>query len=87
MQLAKTLFPFLEWFDGELVSADVGLLKPDPRFFELLMRRFRLTPSSTLYIDDQSENIKQACQTGFVVHHFTDADGLTRRLERLVLIP
>jgi hypothetical protein len=29
-KLAKTLFPFLEWFDGELVSADVGLLKPDP---------------------------------------------------------
>jgi len=86
-KLAKTLFPFLEWFDGELVSADVGLLKPDPRLFELLMRRFRLTPSSTLYIDDNSENIKQACQTGFVVHHFTDADGLTRRLERLALIP
>jgi 2-haloacid dehalogenase len=86
-KLAKTLFPFLEWFDGELVSADVGLLKPNPRFFELLMRRFRLTPSSTLYIDDNTENIKQACQTGFVVHHFTDAHGLTRRLEQLALIP
>jgi 2-haloacid dehalogenase len=86
-KLAKTFLPFLEWFDGELVSADVGLLKPDPRFFELLMRPFRLTPSSTLYIADNSENIKQACQTGFVVHHFTDSDGLTRRLEGLALIP
>ncbi len=85
-KLAKLLFPFLEWFDGELVSADVGLLKPDPRFFELLGRRFRLTPSSTLYIDDNAENIKQAGRTGFVVHHFTDADGLTRRLEQLALV-
>jgi 2-haloacid dehalogenase len=86
-RLAKTLFPFLEWFDGELVSADVGLLKPDPRFFELLVRRFNLTPSSTLYVDDNTENVNQACRTGFVVHHFTGADGLTRRLEQLALIP
>jgi HAD superfamily hydrolase (TIGR01509 family) len=51
-RLAKTLFPFLESFDDELVFADVGLLKPDPRFFDLLVRRFNLTPTSTLYIDE-----------------------------------
>ena len=86
-RLARTRFPFLEWFDGELVSADVGLAKPDPRFFDLLVRRFNLEPSSTLYIDDNTENVKEACQTGFLVHHFTDAEGLTRRLEHLALIP
>jgi HAD superfamily hydrolase (TIGR01509 family) len=81
------LFPFLEWFDGELVSADIGLLKPDPRFFELLVRRFDLTPTSTLYIDDNTENVKQACETGFIVHHFIGADDLTRQLEQLGLMP
>jgi 2-haloacid dehalogenase len=86
-RLAKTLFPFLEWFDGELVSGDVGLLKPDPRFFELLVRRFNLTPRSTLYIDDNTENVREAARTGFVVYHFTGAEGLSRRLEQLDLIP
>jgi hypothetical protein len=46
-----------------------------------------MTPSSTLYIDDNAENIKQACETGFVVHHFTDAAGLNRGLEQLALVP
>jgi HAD superfamily hydrolase (TIGR01509 family) len=69
------------------IDSDVGLVKPDPRFFELLIRRFRLSPSSTLYIDDNSDNVEQAAQTGFIVHHFTDADELQRRLERLALIP
>jgi 2-haloacid dehalogenase len=85
-KLAKTLFPFLAWFDGELVSADVGLLKPDPRFYEVLVRRFELTPSSTLYIDDNPENVEQARQSGFLVHHFTGAVRLTRHLERMALI-
>jgi len=86
-RLAKTLFPFLSWFDGELVSASVGLLKPDPRFFALLVRRFQLTPSSTLYIDDNAENVKEASVTGFAVCHFTTAHRLARRLEDLALIP
>ena len=86
-KLATRLFPFLGWFYGELVSADVGLLKPDPRFFELLVRRFHLTPSSTLYVDDNAENVKQARKTGFAVHHFAGAEELTHCLEQLALIP
>jgi 2-haloacid dehalogenase len=86
-RLAKTLFPFLEWFDGELVSADVELLKPDPRFFALLVRHFQLTPSAALYIDDNTVNVKAASQTGLIVYHFTGAEGLARRLEDLALMP
>lgn len=86
-RLAKTLFPFLSGFDGELVSADVRLLKPDPRFFDLLVDRFRLTPTSTLYIDDNPENVDAASQKGLVVHHFTHAEKLESLLGRLRLIP
>ena len=86
-RLAKTLFPFLEWFDGELVSGDVRLLKPDRRFFDLLVRRFNLTPSSTLYIDDNPENVRAASQKGLVVCHFTSPERLARRLEDLGLLP
>ena len=86
-RLAKTLFPFLGGFDGELVSADVRLLKPDPRFFDLLVDRFGLSPPSTLYIDDNPENVEAASQRGLVVYHFTRAEDLHRLLRRLGLIP
>ncbi|MGA2520351.1 MAG: HAD-IA family hydrolase [Acidimicrobiales bacterium] len=86
-RIAKTLFPFLHWFDGEVVSGDVQLLKPDPRFFDLLVRRFNLTPSSTLYVDDNPENVRAASQKGLVARHFTSPERLASLLEDLGLIP
>ena len=85
-RLAKSLFPFLGGFDGELVSGEVQLLKPDPRFFDLLVDRFGLTPALTLYIDDNLENVRAALQKGFVVCHFTSAGQLNRLLVELGLI-
>src|SRR3984893_15686504 len=32
-------FDFLRWFQGILVSGEVGVIKPDPRIFELLFER------------------------------------------------
>jgi len=86
-ELATTLFPFLTWFDGALVSARVGLLKPDPRFFDLLVQRFDLDPPSSLYIDDNAGNIDAASRRGFVVCRFTGAAVLARRLEAMGLLP
>ena len=33
-------FAFLRWFRGILVSGEVGIIKPDPRIFALLIERF-----------------------------------------------
>ena len=37
-------FAFLRWFRGILVSAEVGVIKPDPRIFALLIERFAVEP-------------------------------------------
>jgi FMN phosphatase YigB (HAD superfamily) len=34
-------FEFLRWFRGVVVSGEVGVVKPDPRIFELLRNRYR----------------------------------------------
>lgn len=84
--IAQTLFPFLGWFDDAVVSAEVGLIKPDPRFFALLVRRCGLNPTSTLYIDDNPANIEAASRMGFAVWHFQGAGGLARHLEDVALL-
>jgi 2-haloacid dehalogenase len=37
--IARERFAFIEWFDGVLVSGEVGIIKPDPAIFELLSHR------------------------------------------------
>src|ERR1700736_1540857 len=49
-------FAFLRWFRGILVSGEVGLIKPDPRIFALLIERFAIEPHCAVYIDDVEAN-------------------------------
>ncbi len=64
-----------------LVSAEVGLLKPDPAFYALACERFGLQPSQVLFFDDSAANIESARDFGFDVHHFTDPAGVRPALE------
>lgn len=78
--IARARFPFLEWFAGIVVSGEERLKKPDPRIFDLAIRRFRLDPAATLFVDDAAHNVAAARRLGFRVHHFTGAAELRRAL-------
>jgi len=83
---AKARYEFLDWFDGALVSGEVGLAKPDPAFFELLVETFGLHPPGTLYIEDNLANLKAAADRGFVTHRFVSSPALAAELRRHGLI-
>ncbi|MCH8930255.1 MAG: HAD-IA family hydrolase, partial [Proteobacteria bacterium] len=51
-------------FDLIIISADVGLMKPDPAIYELTLEQLGFEPHETAFIDDFSENIKAARQLG-----------------------
>ena len=57
-------FPFLSWFDGAVVSAFEGVVKPEPEIFERLLERFGLCPESTLFVDDSPRNVRTARELG-----------------------
>ncbi|MDP2698489.1 HAD family phosphatase [Thalassospira sp.] len=73
-------FAFLELFENILVSGQEKMAKPDPQIFDLTARRFGLTPSETLFIDDNMNNIQQAREMGFQTHWFRDPVTLRREL-------
>jgi 2-haloacid dehalogenase len=83
---AKATYEFLNWFDGALVSGEVGIAKPDPAFFELLITTFELDPPATLYIEDNLTNLSAAAERGFVTHRFVSPQALTTELRRYGLI-
>jgi putative hydrolase of the HAD superfamily len=63
------------FFDKVYMSHRVGLRKPDPAIFELLLRENNLKPGKTLFIDDSPQHIAAAQQLGIQTIHL--ADGMT----------
>ena len=79
---ARERFPFLRSFESILVSADVGLIKPDPAIFQLLLERIGRTPSECIYIDDNPKNVSAAGRLGFDAIAFHSAARLRDALDR-----
>jgi 2-haloacid dehalogenase len=68
---AAAQFDFLGWFSDVVVSGEVGLVKPDPRIYELTIRRCRLDPGRTVFTDDTQINIDAARACGLDAVLFT----------------
>jgi 2-haloacid dehalogenase len=73
-------FHFLHWFRGILLSGEVGLIKPDPRIFELFFETFAVDPNQAVFIDDLSRNVNTAVAHGMHGILFTDPAALRKEL-------
>lgn len=78
-------WPFLEKFDGVVVSGLERLVKPDPRIFRVFCERYGLAPESCVFIDDNEANVVSARSTGMQALHFTTAETLRAELLALGL--
>ncbi len=72
--IARARFPFLNDFGHTLVSADVGLIKPDYRIYHRFVRDVGLKPEELLFVDDSAVNIAAAKAVGYQVFHMPNAD-------------
>jgi 2-haloacid dehalogenase len=84
--VARARFSFLEWFDDVVISGEVGLVKPDPRIFELAIERCGLAPARTVFIDDMAANVAAARGCGFIALQFIDAERLRSDLRALEVL-
>ncbi|TDD71659.1 HAD family phosphatase [Jiangella aurantiaca] len=84
--LAMERYEWLSWFEGIVVSGTERLVKPDPRIFQLLLERYDLDASSTVYIDDNPPNVDAAADLGMTSLHFTGPDRLRDELSQLGLV-
>ena len=79
-------FDFLRWFRGMVISGEVGVIKPDPRIFQIMLARFAIDPHRTVYIDDVAANAEAARPFGIHGIHFTTPGALREELVRLALL-
>lgn len=72
--------PALGLLEEIMVSGEVGLAKPDPAIFDLLISTFGLVPAATVFIDDSPPNIDAAHAAGLHALLFTDVPTLRTQL-------
>ena len=72
---------FLQYFDGGIVSYQVGLKKPDRKIYEILIDKYNINPPSAVFYDDKLENIQAAKEVGLnaVVFDRSIADSIINK--------
>jgi 2-haloacid dehalogenase len=73
-------WPFLEKFDGVVVSGLERFVKPDPRLYRVFCERYGLSPDACVFIDDNEANVVSARKFGMAGIHFTSPAALRAEL-------
>jgi 2-haloacid dehalogenase len=84
--VARPRYPFLDWFDGIVISGEEKVAKPDPAIFQHLLDRYGLDPATTVFIDDSEANVRAAAAEGITSRRFVNAATLRNDLRRLGLL-
>ncbi|MES1221929.1 MAG: HAD family phosphatase [Bacteroidota bacterium] len=82
--VALDRYDFLHWFGGRLVSGEEKTRKPFKAIYELLIKKFSITPGRAIYIDDNFRNLIPAKELGFHIIHFTSPKQFRKELSALL---
>src|SRR5262245_60360572 len=63
-RLWSEVYPFIDYFDGVVISCEIGLMKPEPQVYILAAQSLGVEPQEALFIDDFIENVVGARQVG-----------------------
>ncbi|KZN47044.1 HAD family hydrolase [Pseudoalteromonas luteoviolacea] len=81
----KATYQFWPLFEGAIVSADLGVLKPQPAIYDALLTHFSLNANETVFIDDMPHNVAGAQAMGIEAIQFKDAGQCEEELKKLGL--
>jgi epoxide hydrolase-like predicted phosphatase len=71
-------------FDDLVISAEVGLAKPDARIYRLAVDRLGVAPEQAIFVDDYLENVDGARAAGLYAIHFRGLEQSRAELDRIL---
>ncbi len=83
--IARRRYPFLQYFEGILVSGEERMKKPDREIYQLLLSRYGIPAKRAVFIDDSLKNVQGALACGIHGIHFQSPGQLASDLQRLGL--
>ena len=67
-----------EIVDDIIISAEEGVVKPDPNIYQIAMERLNASPETSLFLDDMSENVLAARKFGMKAVQFINTKQAIR---------
>ena len=77
----RSNYGVFDYFEHQILSYEVGSLKPDRKIFECAIEAVGRSPESLLFIDDRAENIEAGRAMGMHTHLFESLAGLRRAFQ------
>lgn len=68
-------------FDHVIESAKIGLRKPDPRIYQLMVETLKVDPKNCVYLDDLGVNLRPAREMGMTTIKVTSGAQAIAELE------
>ncbi|XP_006884985.1 PREDICTED: bifunctional epoxide hydrolase 2 [Elephantulus edwardii] len=81
--LAQLMGELRPHFDFLIESCQVGMVKPEPQIYELLLDTLQASPNEVVFLDDFGSNLKPARDLGMVTILVRDTDTALRELEKV----
>jgi len=75
---------FEDVFDEMIISAEVGLMKPDARIYRLALEKIGVQPEESIFLDDVLVNVEGARSVGMKAIHFTQPEKSLEELKKLL---
>jgi putative hydrolase of the HAD superfamily len=71
-------------FDDLVISAEVGLVKPDPAIYKLALERLNVEADRAIFVDDFTQNIAAAADIGMHAVHFNNPKQAVSEVNQLI---
>ena len=59
------LLPIYPLLSGYILSSEVGVVKPESEIYQKLLKKYRIEPTESVFIDDIQANLDTAAELGF----------------------
>lgn len=82
--LLNDQFGILKIFDAAIISAEVGLIKPDLRIYQLAAEKLSVPANQAIFIDDVAENVQAAQKVGMSAIQFRSPSQILAEINQII---
>jgi epoxide hydrolase-like predicted phosphatase len=75
---------FDDAFDTMVISAEVGVMKPEAKIYQIALDQAGVSPNETIFVDDFIENIEGCEELGMHGIHFRNPEQAIEDLKKLL---